>query len=172
MCDHDLVKFILPAAFVRRRAVLSLNEVAIGLQEGWLLPIDAGGLAADACRRESVFVDESEGFIPVLRRRRMSREWKTTGDICDEHIIHVWRYLALAWTMEHAQDFSDILCVASAIHADFGHPRDMDGFVFNMPIADGEEAGEAAMIRRWNKYLVDGHEMYYRRRGGAYEAVE
>ena len=69
-----------------------------------------------------------------------------------------WRYLLLKAAFDDRERSQDPLGTVEEIYAQFDYPPSMRPFVRYMPLQSGDEAGEAALMRRWMDYLNQEHE--------------
>jgi len=69
-----------------------------------------------------------------------------------------WLYLQLSAAYQVRADLADPLGVVEQLYTDFDYPESMDGFVRYMPLRDGDEAGEPALLERWRAFLAAEHQ--------------
>lgn len=155
--EHALVRFNIPAAFVVARAMPTGAELAYGFREGWLTSVDVVAVAL-AKYEADLPLRSGEEELALLLSEDLDRvdELITDLEIVDEpseQRARLWLFLALAWLLEHRQDFRDPLEVIEMLYADFDYPDEIQGLVRFMPTAPGEAAAVDALEQRWRAFV-------------------
>jgi len=155
--EHALIRFNVPAAFVVARAMPTGAELAYGYREGWLTSGDVVAVAL-AKYQADLALTSAEEELALLLSADLDRVDELVADleIVDEPAeqrARLWLFLALAWLLEHREDFSDPLEVIEMLYADFDYPDEIQGLVRFMPAAPGDDASLDAIVRRWRAFV-------------------
>ncbi len=78
-----------------------------------------------------------------------------------------WLYLVLLWVFENRHELDDPLGVVETVYADFGYPRELDGFIRYMPVEGdydplqhSKDENERRLIENWNRYLTEARNAF------------
>lgn len=160
----EQLRLALPLEFLRARVALTWRDVRFGLDNELLDPQAAQGLAMaelgafDAPAAALSDLAAAQRDEPT--RRLVDALAEAEAERTDEELRARWLYLVLAWLYDNRARLADPFAVVEAIHADFGYPEEMEGFVRYMPAAPGARPGEAAMFARWAAYVEAAGKRY------------
>lgn len=154
----DLVRFVLPAAFINSVVRLTAAELVYGYRRGWLSEPDVVTIALTSYR-EGAEQSQSEKDLALLLSDDFDRVPEFVDELeesvnTDADSSSVWLFLALAWVYEHRADYSDPLEVVEMLYADFEYPDEIQGIVRFMPPPPGAATGNPAIEGRWKDYLT------------------
>lgn len=163
----DLLKFEIPALFIKERVRLTPAELSYGYEHGWLTDADSVSLAIDIASQaqQTAAIVERLSFL-------LSDEMGLVHDLMDDlrrrvtyvdNSGNVWVYLALAWIHENRNEFDDPFQAIEMLYADFEYPDFMEPFIRFMPPPEGATAGIDGLEERWEAYLRDADERYQKR---------
>jgi hypothetical protein len=138
--------------------LLTVDDLKYGLERGWLNASAVIRYAASAVKR-----GDDEGLMleiacllsdQVDELPDLLAELDLPGHVYDpRESARKWLYLVLAAAYRRRSSFADPLGLAEEIYADFDYPPSIGRFVRFMPIQPGDEAGESALLRRWEEFL-------------------
>lgn len=94
----------------------------------------------------------------------------TEAALSESEIARKWLFLRMAWIYEDKKNAGDRLAEAESAYADFGYPREVEGFIRYMPAnwsydpkSHTPEENEARLFRMWQQYLdASAHEFVKR----------
>jgi hypothetical protein len=148
----ELVKWTIPASFIRERVTLTPPEVAYGLRLEWLSLDDAIKLVQSRLAREVAGTGPTAATIttkpPQVDVWIRELERGQTGDEQE-----VWLFLGLAWLLENRASFDDPLTVIEQIWAEFGYPKEIQRMIRWMPPESGPPVGVSGLERRWQEFV-------------------
>jgi hypothetical protein len=137
---------------------LEAEDLRYGLERGFLKANAVVDLAAEEVRRGSL--DPVLQDLAALLRDEVNRVPDVLTALDDPERIHdpresvrKWLYLQLKAAYTDRERLSDPLGVVEQIYADFDYPPAVASFVRYMPLGQGDEAGESALIGRWAEFL-------------------
>lgn len=155
------IVFELAAPFLLAEVVpLGAEDLAYGLERGFIKARDVIALATrEVAARSSdpVLVE-----LAALLGHETSRVPEVLMMLDDPERIHdpresarKWLYLELKAAYVSRDQLSDPLGVVEQIYSDFEYPPIVEPFVRYMPLRQGDEAGEEALLKRWRNYLEE-----------------
>lgn len=163
----------LTAPFVLGRGFPTAAELAFGFSEGFLSRSGVVDVAL-AKLEAGVELSSAEERVALL----LSDELDLVDDLVDdlgvgsepwERRARFWLLLVLSWVLENRDEFDDPLGLVELLYADFDYPEEIEGLVRFMPLQPGQEAGVAALERRWEAF-VDRVSGEYRERSASMTA--
>ncbi|HEU0131101.1 MAG TPA: DUF2247 family protein [Mycobacteriales bacterium] len=161
--------FELPAAFIIDEDIpLDAQDLAYGLHKGFLKQATAIDIAVNEVNRgaSDPVLRELAGLLREEKERvsdlLMPRGEPHPADNLAKS-SRKWLYLQLKAAYSMQERLSDPLGVIEQLYADFDYPPTIASFVRYMPLAPGQEAGEAGLGKRWVEFLDREHASLTRR---------
>lgn len=90
------------------------------------------------------------GGLRGVLEREAARD-PTPDDVIRDH----WMRIAVAWLYEHRDEFPDPWAEIEEIWEAFDHAEALSGLIRWMPLPEGAETGEAAMLERWRAMAME-----------------
>ncbi|MGH8139143.1 MAG: DUF2247 family protein [Steroidobacteraceae bacterium] len=156
----------IPSTFVRDRVLLTWEEALWGVEHLLIDTSTVVDLATDRLLAGSD--DPVEIELAALPKSEISEAGDLLRRLADTEPAHSateiarkWLFLRMAWIYERRGDLQDPLGEAESAYADFGYPREVEGFMRYMPATWGyapkthtREENEARLYRLWQQYLA------------------
>ena len=167
--NDKLVQLQIPADFVVTRVLPTAAELAYGFRHGFLSPDDVIAVALAKYTAEIPLGPVEEQLALLLSDQRDKVD-ELVGALepadPTERPDRVWLYLALAWLLEHADEFDDPLHVIELVYADFEYPEEIRSLVRFLPPEPGEAPGVDGLWKRWRQWVEQAGAEYAARDSG------
>ncbi len=160
----SLVKFNLPAQFVIDQGLPTLGEIRYGYKEGW---INADAVITIAQTITELQVSQRTILAKLANLQQLPADDYLVNDLLTpvgEGALSApdkyWLFAALAWLYQNQSDYDDPIEMIEMIHADFGHPEEINRFIRYAPPPPGESPGLDNIYRAWLEF-IDAQRSYY-----------
>lgn len=158
----DQVKITIPYAFIAPKVQLTWQEVQFGIDEGLFSPPEAIDLASESLSRG----DDSDAILDLASMGRDEPVANVVAGLADAElpqdiveIRRLWAFMALAWILEHRDQYADPLDLAEKVYTDLDYPEQAAPLIRYMPSDEPDlgdpSANEARLFQKWERYVVD-----------------
>jgi hypothetical protein len=156
----------IPIEYVLQKAHPTWADLRLGLEKGFIDNSDVVQAAVEYTS-QNPNANSVEIELAGLFRNETSRVPQLLGELVassqtdNNKIEKRWLYLVLAWIYDQRESLEDPLGMVEEVHADFGYPEEVSGFVRYMQPRDGyrpqdhtREENLYRLFRLWNEYLM------------------
>ncbi|HEY1849947.1 MAG TPA: DUF2247 family protein [Candidatus Binataceae bacterium] len=138
--------------FVAQQIKVDWDDLAWALSHHWLnvkvISELADGIAAkDEELRTSFAMAGMDGDEIAMRASIDHQVQKFV--VSDDLVRERWMLIALAWLYQHRDIFDNPWAAVEELWEAFDHPSSINCLISWMPVPPGGEAGEEAMLKRW-----------------------